>query len=176
MIIVKVRRAGIGDEQILAAPKGLFDFGDASYQPAPAMKPSKSWNAVHLARSTLVIRMILRKRSARDGETKPIMPDGNRSDALSAAALIKQFAGLHKNRLPQQRPCAPAGPAAFFAQLLPNPDAPVGPSPCRSQDDMLQGETRAPQWTLWFGCGALALESMRLRSARTRLTKRFFPA
>jgi hypothetical protein len=34
--------------------------------------------------------------------------------------------------------CA-AAPATFFA-TLPNPDAAVDPSPCRSQDDMLRGE------------------------------------
>ena len=34
----------------------------------------------------------------------------------------------------------------------------------------------APLWTLWSGCGALASESTRRRSARTRLTRRSFRA
>src|SRR6516162_1513767 len=50
-------------------------------------------------------------------------------------------------------------------------------TPSRGQTMMRDdSELGRHQWTWWFGCGALALESMRLRSAKTRLTKRFFRA
>ena len=67
-----------------------------------------------------------------------------------------------------------APPVAASSSLAPspNPDATQDLSPSPSDDDMLQGEARATLWTSWSGCGALALDNMRLRSARTRLTKR----
>jgi hypothetical protein len=42
----------------------------------------------------------------------------------------------------------------------------------------LSGETNPEyhSWTSWFGCGAWALASMKLPSARMRLTRRFFRA
>src|SRR3974390_3766496 len=50
-------------------------------------------------------------------------------------------------------------------------------TPSRGQTMMRDTLSLGPhQWTWWFGCGDLVLESMRLRSAKTRLTKRFFRA
>ena len=83
--------------------------------------------------------MILRKRAARGGQTiKPIMPDGNRSDALSDRSVDEQFAGLHGHLGPTNGLARPQR-LLPFSLLFPTRRR-CRPSPCR---DMLQGEAWA---------------------------------
>jgi hypothetical protein len=105
--------------------------------------------------------MILRNRFARDGKQPKL--SWTVAIEVMPSATAELMSNSPKTPWPQQWLACPQR-----LLLSSQPHRRCRPSPCRSQDDMLQGEARAPSWTSRSGCGALASGSMRRHSARMR--------
>ena len=94
-------------------------------------------------------------------------------DAVSDCSVDEQFAGLHRHLGPS-RPCAPAAPAAF--RYSSQPRRYCRPSPCRSQDDMLRGETLSAIMDVVVWLRSLGLERYEAVFRENEITERVLPS